>query len=297
MNAPSKEVIEEIAQELSVNPSFIEKDFYAVKILEKAATFSCLGFSPVFSGGTSLSKAYGLIKRFSEDLDFNFYDSGKLTEGQRRTIRHSFIDEIGRIEGISISETKAANGGRKETITVSYPKMFERFSQLREQLQIELFFDTEKNELLEKRKISSFVGKAFPSFKEDVEIICNSPFNIMADKFNALTWRVFQENDNVDYTVMRHLHDLCALETTFEISENFKKKVLDNFEKKDKFRLKKSVSFNEMLQATLQKLASVKAYKNGYILFVDSMSYASDDEGISFEKALASYERMSRLFL
>lgn len=27
---------------------------------------------PVFSGGTSLLKGYGLIKRFSEDIDFKF---------------------------------------------------------------------------------------------------------------------------------------------------------------------------------------------------------------------------------
>ena len=74
MNVPSKEVIKEIAQELSVNPSFIEKDFYAVKILEKAATFTCLGFSPVFSGGRSLSKAYGLIKRFGKRSDFCYFD-------------------------------------------------------------------------------------------------------------------------------------------------------------------------------------------------------------------------------
>ena len=297
MNKPSKELIEEIAQELSVNPSFIEKDFYAVKILEKISSFSCLGCSPVFSGGTSLSKAYGLIKRFSEDLDFNFYNTSSLTESQRRTVRHSFIETVGSTENITVDDTKAANGGRKETITVSYPKQFETTDQLRDKLQIEFFFDAEGNDLIERRKISSFVGLAVPEFAENVNIVCNSPFNIMADKFNALTWRIYQENGAFDYTLMRHLHDLYALATALEISDRFKSKVLDNFEKKDKHRLKNQVPFEEILKESNRKLAEIKAFKNGYIRFADSMSYAPDNERITFEAALKKYRELSSLFI
>lgn len=297
MNRPSKELISEIAQELSVNPSFIEKDFYAVKILEKISSFSCLGFFPVFSGGTSLSKAYGLIKRFSEDLDFNFYNTSHLTEGQRRTIRYSFTESIKSAEDIVVKSATAANGGRKETITVSYPKQFETPNQLRDELQIELFFDEEENTSVERRQVSSFIGLAVPEFAEKVDIVCNSPFNIMADKFNALTWRVYREDGDFDYTLMRHLHDLYALATALEISDKFQAKVLDNFEKKDKHRLKNQISFKEILKETNRKLAEIKAYKNGYIRFADSMSYAPDNERITFELALKKYQELSRLFL
>ena len=66
----SKDIVDYIASEMVVDHSYIEKDYYATKILEKLANFVSLDHHIIFSGGTSLSKGYGLIKRFSEDLDF-----------------------------------------------------------------------------------------------------------------------------------------------------------------------------------------------------------------------------------
>lgn len=69
--SPSKTVIQDISLELGIDPSFIEKDWYAVQLLVLVSEFQGRGnLKIVFSGGTSLSKGYGLIKRFSEDFDF-----------------------------------------------------------------------------------------------------------------------------------------------------------------------------------------------------------------------------------
>lgn len=46
---------------------FIEKDYYITEILRIAVTE--LGEKVIFKGGTSLSKGWGLIRRFSEDID------------------------------------------------------------------------------------------------------------------------------------------------------------------------------------------------------------------------------------
>ena len=49
-------------------PLIIEKDFWVCWVLREV--FSTRKFpAPLFKGGTSLSKAYGLIDRFSEDID------------------------------------------------------------------------------------------------------------------------------------------------------------------------------------------------------------------------------------
>ena len=66
----NREIIEDVAIELGISPSFIEKDFYAVKILNELSGFYYENARFVFTGGTCLSKGYGLIKRFSEDIDF-----------------------------------------------------------------------------------------------------------------------------------------------------------------------------------------------------------------------------------
>ena len=65
---PNKEIFQNIAIELGVSPSFIEKDWYAVQALQAISNYKNDKLLPVFSGGTNLSKAYELIERFSEDI-------------------------------------------------------------------------------------------------------------------------------------------------------------------------------------------------------------------------------------
>lgn len=54
-------------ERLGMNPALIEKDYWVTEALRVVATTHADGV--VFKGGTSLSKAWGLIKRFSEDID------------------------------------------------------------------------------------------------------------------------------------------------------------------------------------------------------------------------------------
>ena len=101
MNSFLIEAIQDIAIEMVVDPSFIEKDFYAVHVLFKIAEIQIPNVEIVFTGGTSLSKAYGLIQRFSEDLDFRICSKTSLSKGQRRSIRKAIIAVMGDIEDIS----------------------------------------------------------------------------------------------------------------------------------------------------------------------------------------------------
>lgn len=55
------------AQRFGVNEQFVEKDYYVTEILRIVA--DTLGDTAMFKGGTSLSKGWGLISRFSEDID------------------------------------------------------------------------------------------------------------------------------------------------------------------------------------------------------------------------------------
>ena len=74
-----KEIIETISRELKRTPQMIEKDTIQSMILFKLSK-SELPF--VFKGGTSLSKAYGLIDRFSEDIDLSM--NRKPTESEKK---------------------------------------------------------------------------------------------------------------------------------------------------------------------------------------------------------------------
>ena len=57
------------ADKMKLSPAIIEKDFWVCWMLDYLFGRSPWTRQLAFKGGTSLSKAYGLIKRFSEDID------------------------------------------------------------------------------------------------------------------------------------------------------------------------------------------------------------------------------------
>lgn len=81
----------QIAEEKGMTPFAVEKDWWVVQTL--SAIFEMeIGMYLIFKGGTSLSKAWNLIERFSEDLDLAFdrtflgFD-GVLTRTQIKKLR------------------------------------------------------------------------------------------------------------------------------------------------------------------------------------------------------------------
>lgn len=61
-----KSILQTAADQLNISDAAVEKDIWVCWILKQI--FS-LPVSMAFKGGTSLSKAYKLINRFSEDVD------------------------------------------------------------------------------------------------------------------------------------------------------------------------------------------------------------------------------------
>lgn len=61
-------ILVRLADPLELPPAAIEKDWWVVQTLRLVFELECAD-SLVFKGGTSLSKAWGLIERFSEDID------------------------------------------------------------------------------------------------------------------------------------------------------------------------------------------------------------------------------------
>lgn len=71
LKKPTEEIVgifEEASARLNLMPYIIEKDFWVCWILKRLYSMpECMPI--IFKRGTSLSKAYGLIERFSEDVD------------------------------------------------------------------------------------------------------------------------------------------------------------------------------------------------------------------------------------
>lgn len=75
------ELFHESSATLGMSPAIVEKDFWVCWILKNIFTSQKLKHHLVFKGGTSLSKVYKLIERFSEDVDL-ILDWGLLGYGK-----------------------------------------------------------------------------------------------------------------------------------------------------------------------------------------------------------------------
>jgi predicted nucleotidyltransferase component of viral defense system len=88
-----QELIKLTSNELKINPIFVEKDYWITLVLSRLAKSKYFDAS-VFKGGTSLSKGYKLIERFSEDLDIAIINDTGKTGSEIKTIIRKIEKEI-----------------------------------------------------------------------------------------------------------------------------------------------------------------------------------------------------------
>ncbi len=298
------EIIKEIAAELGVDPAFVEKDWYSVQVLSAISELQSDTITTVFSGGTSLSKGYGLIQRFSENLDFrckynNNNNSGNQNKKIRSAHRKSILATIGAIDTILLDESTVGKASNYIKFPLAYPQNHAAHSALRPNLEVEFSFTQPRLEP-ESRSIQSLISQ-FTKNEPETSILCLSPIETAADKLSAITWRILKRDrgdQNDDPAMVRHLHDLCALATVIEDNQElFIGAAQSSFEEDQKTG--KRETDKEFYQSMLSALDELKAdaeYRNEYRQFVDAMSYANDEDNIDFNTALDSYEKLVGLF-
>lgn len=72
----------DVAHRKSLTPEVVEKDFWVSWILSEVFADDFLSQLLCFKGGTSLSKVYGIIERFSEDIDLILAKHAVLAVGE-----------------------------------------------------------------------------------------------------------------------------------------------------------------------------------------------------------------------
>lgn len=85
------------SQKMNVSEDIVEKDYYVTLILKE---LSKSDYPIVFKGGTSLSKAFRVIDRFSEDIDITFTEH--LGESRRKKLKYNIIKPAGDNIGLEI---------------------------------------------------------------------------------------------------------------------------------------------------------------------------------------------------
>lgn len=290
-------IINEYSKEFGIAPHFVEKDYYVVKVLSEISKINYPDLKIIFSGGTCLSKAYNKIQRFSEDIDFRVHSERTFTRAEKKAFCNFILEKLDNKEDYHIIQesVKKGNGNNFFSFEIEYEKLHEG-SNLRPNIKAEFTFE---NLILPstEREISSFIGKFIN--EEAIKINCIQPIEVISNKFSALMWRVYIKNRTKplhskenDPTIVRHLHDIVALEDMLYTKE-FVELLQKSFEAdKERGGFDNNYALSEFIKITFDKLTEDKVYQREYTDFVSSMSYAKDSKVMTFEKALKSFEKL-----
>lgn len=265
-------LIKSIADDSGLEEAVVEKDYWIMHCLWGLQQ---LGLSFEMKGGTSLSKGWGIIERFSEDIDIRFDAPGTLNLKSDKPAhikaRLAFYDDLAariKIPGITAvrnmryDDEKAQNGG----IGLKYEPRFTLLAGLKPEVLLEAGFDrTAPNE---PRDFSSWALERVLKAGLDVVdnrargIRCYNPEYTFVDKLQTICRRFRQHRDRNDpdrdrpRDFLRHYYDLYRLLEVPRVKafigtadyESYKKQKIrasdaKEFETREPFRLEDSKKY------------------------------------------------------
>ena len=140
-----------------LDPALIEKDYFVTLFLKKAVE-QIPGL--VFKGGTSLSKCYNLIDRFSEDIDLTLDEKHFTQSKKRKSIKDLILicDELN-LKLINKEEIENHTHGNYNCYNICYPIMFPS-EDIKAELKVEMTY-IQKCYPYEKRSATSYIGEFF----------------------------------------------------------------------------------------------------------------------------------------
>ena len=274
-----KEIIETVARELGRSEQMVEKDTIQSMFLYELAK-SELPF--VFKGGTSLSKAYNLIDRFSEDIDLSM--NRRPTQSERVKSKELIID-IAENLGLLLSNPEEIKS------RYDYNKYVFKYDSLFSVIPLEIIIETSYYQSVypvDKHVVGSFVGR----FCLDRNIILPVPFEAAEVMMNVQSVertfvdKVFAVCDykiqNMQDRDSRHLYDICKLLQEVELSEELDK--LIDMVRDDRMQSKNnpSAQLEYLIPDMLKEIIRSRFYESDYKNVTQKLLY----EDISYDYAI-----------
>ena len=227
----------------SIGQAAIEKDWWVTVTLKALFQTECAKHL-LFKGGTSLSKGWHLIERFSEDIDLaishHFFGIDKSNKSQRDKLRKlsrfyihntlsAQLDEklkaMGicgyRIENVTTVQRKDGttvpiDSDKDPTVVlVRYDSLLDhQINYIPSQVKIEISC-LSMDEPVETRRISSLIRESFPEDDSGAECIIKAvvPARTFLEKIFLLA-EEFQKDNPRSIRMSRHLYDLERLMDT-----------------------------------------------------------------------------------
>lgn len=291
-----KDITSETALMLSMDPSIIEKDYYVTLLLKEIAERQP---DVIFKGGTSLSKCYKLINRFSEDIDLNIQGEKKPPESKRRALKANIVSSIEKYDFNLENADNIRSGRDFNRYIISCPTKFtSKF--LKQQLIIEtavflrsypcekMFASSYIYDFLLKNNYNDII---YEYGLEPFELNVQAAERTMIDKLYALG--DYYLNGTIKGH-SRHIYDICKLLTIVEIDNELKKLkeqvCAERMNDKQCLSAKEDVNFKKLLTEIIEN----DVYKSDYENITSKLLF----EKLSYSTAVRSLEEIlkSELF-
>lgn len=211
------------SRHFNVSPAIIEKDYYVTLVLRELAKQVP---DLLFKGGTSLSKCYKIIDRFSEDIDITL-DSEHQSQGKRKNLKYTIVEICSNLGLNLLNENETRSRRDYNCYKIDYCARHS-LSGLNPQLLVETVFIV-KAFPDEIKQASSMIYDYLKVVGNDEAIAQYElePFDIRVQTLDrTLVDKVFAVCDymldNKAERQSRHIYDLSRLLTLVKLDDNLK---------------------------------------------------------------------------
>lgn len=228
-----RELITATAQKMNIRDVYVEKDYWVTLLLKRLSQHAESG-RVIFKGGTSLSKGYDLIKRFSEDVDLAVVSDG-LTNSQIERLIKKVSKDLASVPFVEVDDDMLTSKmGMSRRTLHSYPRHIDSndFGPVRENILLEINCFGKPTPNL-KKAIKSFITeflistgqqKTVSDFElEKFEVSVLDYKRTFVEKILSLSYSSLEDGEDGDKETrarVRHFYDLTILYREKEI-QNF----------------------------------------------------------------------------
>lgn len=306
-----------------INQIAIEKDWWVTVTLKALFQTECCD-ALIFKGGTSLSKGFNIIERFSEDIDLainhSFFGIDKTSKNQREKLRKMarvYIHDTlsaqldAQLKNLGISEYSIENVTQLKdkngewhpidsdkdptVILLHYPSIVEdTISYIPPRVKIEISC-LSMDEPTEKREIQSLIGESFEG--EDTDAICKVrtvlPTRTFLEKL-FLVAEEFQKEKPRSVRMSRHLYDLEKLMDTEYAREALANRSLYNAIVKHRkaYYALKNVNYNLHNPATINFRIPEQAMEAWRADYADMRRFFIYGQSLEFDTLMQRMEEL-----
>jgi len=317
-NTDKLQIIKQVAEEQNLPYFAIEKDWWVTQTL--GIIFE-LDFAEhlLFKGGTSLSKAWGLISRFSEDIDLALnreylnFKGGLISKSQVKKLRQKSFEFVTTTFYKTLQKAFSAKGFTNVTfafenlgdgdqdpvsILINYPAVTQHSAYVLPRVKVELG-SRSLTDPFTNCKIVSFVGRQFPNrpFADTpITIPCVNPERTFLEKLFLLHEEFQKPPKKIRVErLSRHLYDITKIYNSKHKPKAYNQQlIMSIIEHRERFNGMRGVDYRTLYPPNLNPIPPdklIKVWEDDYKTMQTNMI---PEESPNFKDLLASVKQATQ---